>query len=265
MGAQDLTGRSAATIHCSAIKGRTRNAHFLWQPRCSCFLTPCALSNVHWSPCCFQRCDRSLVFILFLTFFLPSVPSCWSIYTSYFRSLFLSRFFFVGLFFWSDSFLTFLLIQWICVFPSHPSFYRLYPFVLFLLCILSSFSVRHKNNRLFPHRCFLSFRLHSPHPAMKLNGRLAHSPSCKKNSGYQNVTSKLFWLRYILPVTVPAQNSWTPKRKAKAAREADPRDTLNKLWGSPQASEVSDVRYIGLSLPFTSSCLSPMRTLRVSL
>lgn len=99
MGAQDLTGRSAATIHCSAIKGRTRNAHFLWQPRCSCFLTPCALSNVHWSPCCFQRCDRSLVFILFLTFFLPSVPSCWSIYTSYFRSLFLSRFFFVGFFF----------------------------------------------------------------------------------------------------------------------------------------------------------------------
>lgn len=96
----------------------------------------------------------ALVFILFLTFFLPSVPSCWSIYTSYFRSLFLSRFFFVGLFFWSDSFLTFLLIQWICVFPSHPSFYRLYPFVLFLLCILSSFSVRHKNNRLFPTAAF---------------------------------------------------------------------------------------------------------------
>lgn len=45
--------------------------------------------------------------------------------------------------------LTFLLFQEICVFQLRPSFYHLSPFVLALLCILSSFSVRHKNNRLF--------------------------------------------------------------------------------------------------------------------
>lgn len=39
---------------------------------------------------------------------------------------------------------------------------------------------------------------------------------------------------------------------------------MNKLRGSPQASEVRGVKYIGLSLPFTSPCLSPMRTLRAS-
>ncbi len=87
MEAQDLTGRSTTTIHCTATKGRTRNAHFLWQPRCSCFLTLYALSNVHWSCCCFQRRDHLLVFSLFLTFSLPSIHSRWSIYLSYFRSL----------------------------------------------------------------------------------------------------------------------------------------------------------------------------------
>lgn len=52
-------------------------------PRHSCFLTLYALSNVHWSLWCFQRHDHLRVFSLFLTFFLPSLPSCWSIYLSY--------------------------------------------------------------------------------------------------------------------------------------------------------------------------------------
>lgn len=95
MGAQDLTGRSTATIHCTATKGRTRNAHFLWQPRCSCFLTLYALSNVHWSLSCFQRHDHSLVFFCvflhqFLTFFLPIYPFM----LMYLISLFVFFFFF---------------------------------------------------------------------------------------------------------------------------------------------------------------------------
>lgn len=45
-GGQDLTGRSAATIRCTATEGKTWNAHFWW---CSYFLTLRALSRVHGS------------------------------------------------------------------------------------------------------------------------------------------------------------------------------------------------------------------------
>lgn len=38
-------------------------------------------------PVAFKKCEHSLVFILFLTLFLPSNPKCWSINLSYFRSL----------------------------------------------------------------------------------------------------------------------------------------------------------------------------------
>lgn len=66
---------------------------------------------------------------------------------------------------------------------------------------------------------------------------------------------------YVATAAVPPHNPWTPKRKAA---DACPGEPLNKLWGSPQASEVGGVKYIGLSLPFTSPCLSPIRSLRVS-
>lgn len=67
--------------------GRTWNAHFLWQPRYSCFLTLAALSNVHWPLSCFQRCDHLLVFFLFLTCFLLSSCPRWSLYLSDLRLL----------------------------------------------------------------------------------------------------------------------------------------------------------------------------------
>ena len=156
MGAQDLTGRSTATIHCTATKGRTRHAHFLWQPRCSCFLTLYALSNVQSSLCCFQRHDHALVFSLFLTFFLPSVPPRWSIFLSYFRSLcFYPGWLLLPTIFYTSHLFTF--SKDLCFSTASLLLLSLSPFVLFQLCIRWSFSTRHKNNRLlFTTVSFLS-------------------------------------------------------------------------------------------------------------
>lgn len=68
-------------------KGRTRNAHFFWQPRRSCFLTLDALSNVHRSLRCFQRSDHSLVFLLFSLAFSPP-PSHADLFTCHPSDLF---------------------------------------------------------------------------------------------------------------------------------------------------------------------------------
>lgn len=81
MGAQDLMGRSTSTIHRTAAKGRTRNAHFLWQPRCSCFLTLNALSSVHWSLVAFKDVIPPLFLSCPLLFLSPLschvyLPTC---------------------------------------------------------------------------------------------------------------------------------------------------------------------------------------------
>lgn len=74
-----------------------------------------------------------------LSFLPAAIPSCWSTYMSYSRSF---------------GFSPFLLSPFCFSRGFRPSFYCLSPFALFLLCILSSFSVGHKNNRLFPTTAF---------------------------------------------------------------------------------------------------------------
>lgn len=82
-----------------------------------------------------------VVFILYHTFLSPRRHPFLLIYLHVILQI---------LWFFTKFIFTFLLFQGIsCLCVLRPSFYYLPPFALRLLCIRSSFSVRHKNNRLF--------------------------------------------------------------------------------------------------------------------
>lgn len=99
----------------------------------------------------------ALICNLFLPFFPPSIPTCWSIYPLQCRSLC----------FYPGWLLTPTASPPFNFFSGFASFHRTLhftvpPLQLFLLCMLSSSSVRHKNNRLFLTPAFFpsDFRAH---------------------------------------------------------------------------------------------------------
>lgn len=132
------TAQRPKGVHEMPISYDNPDAHAFWHCMHLAMFTGLSVAFKDVIPCLFFFCFTLSFSLLSLH---VDLSSCHTLdLFVYIQVYFCSWLFFIPV--------TFLLFQEIFVFQLCPSFY-VSPIVLFLLCILSSFSVRHKNNRLF--------------------------------------------------------------------------------------------------------------------